>query len=453
MEQYLALSRENQAPGMVKPKIGGNVKFEIKSQFMRELREETFFKNKNKDAHDHVDRVLNIVSLFNIPGISQDAVLQRVFPFTLTETAKRWTAKRLEDIHNFKQENDESLYQAWERSLSSSSNTDGLVAIVSKLDNLGRDIKKLKENVHAIQVGCQICKGPHIDKECPLNEEVKQVEHVNYGEFGRPTPFNGSNGAKFCAGPPGYYTRIDNQTSFGEKKPNLVKTLTAEVEKKVAKHEGCKEIFAKDGTPLYTPFYYSPKEIEYFSSNSGFSDDEKSERTEVKTSKVITEWKSNLPEQMVNHYVESYIPPIPFPNRLKQLVEEALVHKTMESLKKIEINRPILKEIKQTNNYPKYMKDLVANKQSTEEDDEVRMNPRCSALLQNLLPPKENDPGSFILCCSIEKLDFNNALADLGASISIMPFSMFKRLGIGKLEPINMVIEMADNTKCIPKWI
>ncbi|GJT15690.1 zinc knuckle CX2CX4HX4C containing protein [Tanacetum coccineum] len=81
------------------------------------------------------------------------------------------------------------------------------------------------------------------------------------------------------------------------------------------------------------------------------------------------------------------------------------------------------------------------------------MNPRCSALLQNQLPPKENDPGSFILPCSIERLDFNNALADLGASISIMPFSMFKRLGIGKLEPINMVIEMADDTKCIPKGI
>ncbi|GJW70345.1 hypothetical protein Tco_0127262, partial [Tanacetum coccineum] len=45
------------------------------------------------------------------------------------------------------------------RSLSSSSNTDGLAAIVSKLDNLGRDMKKLKENVHAIKVGCQICGG------------------------------------------------------------------------------------------------------------------------------------------------------------------------------------------------------------------------------------------------------------------------------------------------------
>ncbi|GJV02363.1 hypothetical protein Tco_1335932 [Tanacetum coccineum] len=50
------------------------------------------------------------------------------------------------------------------RNLSSSSNTDGLAAIISKLDNLGRDMKKLKENVHAIEVECQICKGPHLDK-------------------------------------------------------------------------------------------------------------------------------------------------------------------------------------------------------------------------------------------------------------------------------------------------
>ncbi|GJZ70578.1 hypothetical protein Tco_0634128, partial [Tanacetum coccineum] len=47
------------------------------------------------------------------------------------------------------------------------------------------------------------------------------------------------------------------------------------------------------------------------------------------------------------------------------------------------------------------MKDLVANKQLTKNDNEVRMNPRCSAPLQNLVPPKENDPGSFILPCSI----------------------------------------------------
>nr|GEV42719.1 retrovirus-related Pol polyprotein from transposon TNT 1-94 [Tanacetum cinerariifolium] len=60
MEQYLALSRENQASGVVKPEIKGNANFEIKSQFMREFREYTFSRNKNEDAHDHIDRVLII---------------------------------------------------------------------------------------------------------------------------------------------------------------------------------------------------------------------------------------------------------------------------------------------------------------------------------------------------------------------------------------------------------
>ncbi|GKA20805.1 hypothetical protein Tco_0700794 [Tanacetum coccineum] len=58
----------------------------------------------------------------------------------------------------------------------SSNNSDGMAAIVSKLDNLGQDMKKLKENVHAIQVRCQLCDGPHLDKEYPLNEDTKSVK-------------------------------------------------------------------------------------------------------------------------------------------------------------------------------------------------------------------------------------------------------------------------------------
>ncbi|GJV10676.1 hypothetical protein Tco_1352217 [Tanacetum coccineum] len=200
MEQYLALSRENQAPGVVKPKIGGNVNFKIKSQFMRELREDTFSGNKYEDAHDHIDRVLSIVGLCNIPGVSKDAVMLRVFPFTLTGSAKS-------------------------RNIGSSSSKDGLAALVNKLDNLGRDMKKLKESVHAIQVGCQICKGPHLDKDCPLNEEVKQVEDVRFREFGPTTPFKGNNVGKFRVGPPGYYTKIDNRPPYGEKRQSLEELL------------------------------------------------------------------------------------------------------------------------------------------------------------------------------------------------------------------------------------
>ncbi|GJT90047.1 hypothetical protein Tco_1078892 [Tanacetum coccineum] len=171
------------------------------------LREDTFSGNKNDDAHEHVEKVLDIVSLFSIPGVSYDAIMLGVFPITLIEAAKRWidriplgtintwdllektffqryclpskTAKQLEEIHNFKQEGDETLYQAWERR-TSSGGSNAIDVITRKLDSLGRHMKKLRENVHAIQVGCGLYGGTHLDKECPLNEEVKGIDEVKY---------------------------------------------------------------------------------------------------------------------------------------------------------------------------------------------------------------------------------------------------------------------------------
>ncbi|GJW49143.1 homeodomain-like protein [Tanacetum coccineum] len=83
----------------------------------------------------------------------------------------------------------------------------------------------------------------------------------------------------------------------------------------------------------------------------------------------------------------------------------------------------------------------------------VKLNARCSVILQNELPPKEKDPGSFILPCTIGSNTISNALANLGASISVIPFSLFKRLGLGNPEPINMVIEMVDRSMQSPKGI
>ncbi|GJZ36568.1 hypothetical protein Tco_0582759 [Tanacetum coccineum] len=100
------------------------------------------------------------------------------------------------------------------RNIRSSSSKDGLTALVNKLNNLERDMK-LKESVHAIQVGCQIYEGPHLNKDCLLNEEVKQVEEGIYGEFGRTAPFNRNNGEIFYVEPPGYYTKTDNRPPYG----------------------------------------------------------------------------------------------------------------------------------------------------------------------------------------------------------------------------------------------
>ncbi|GJX08855.1 retrovirus-related pol polyprotein from transposon TNT 1-94 [Tanacetum coccineum] len=95
----------------------------------------------------------------------------------------------------------------------------------------------------------------------------------------------------------------------------------------------------------------------------------------------------------------------------------------------------------------------MSEKIKIKEVSMVKLNARCLAVLQNKLPPKEKDPGSFILPCIIGNTTVSNALADLGASISVMPFLMFKRLGLGTPKPISMKIEMAGISMQSPKGI
>ncbi|GJX90201.1 reverse transcriptase domain-containing protein [Tanacetum coccineum] len=66
------------------------------------------------------------------------------------------------------------------------------------------------------------------------------------------------------------------------------------------------------------------------------------------------------------------------------------------------------------------------------------MNERCSTVLLNKLPSKEKDPGSFTILCDIGQLHIDNALADLGASISLMPYTMYEKLGLGTTEPVKL---------------
>ncbi|GKA35771.1 DNA-directed DNA polymerase [Tanacetum coccineum] len=72
------------------------------------------------------------------------------------------------------------------------------------------------------------------------------------------------------------------------------------------------------------------------------------------------------------------------------------------------------------------------------------MNERCSAVLLNKLRSKEKDLGSFTIPCDIGQLHINNALADLGASISLMPYTMYKKLGLGEPKTTRMSLELAD---------
>ena len=70
----------------------------------------------------------------------------------------------------------------------------------------------------------------------------------------------------------------------------------------------------------------------------------------------------------------------------------------------------------------------------------------CSAILQKKLPQKLTDPGSFTISCNIGGFDIGKAFCDLGASINLMPLSIFKKLGIGEVKPTMMCLQLADRS-------
>ncbi|GJU16556.1 reverse transcriptase domain-containing protein [Tanacetum coccineum] len=96
--------------------------------------------------------------------------------------------------------------------------------------------------------------------------------------------------------------------------------------------------------------------------------------------------------------------------------------------------------------YAKFLKGLLTNKARLKEACKIIMNERCSAVLLNKLPSKEKDLGSFTIPCDIGQSHINNALADLGARISLMPYMMYKKLGLGEPKATRMSLELADRS-------
>ncbi|GKE96226.1 reverse transcriptase domain-containing protein, partial [Tanacetum coccineum] len=103
--------------------------------------------------------------------------------------------------------------------------------------------------------------------------------------------------------------------------------------------------------------------------------------------------------------------------------------------------------------YSKFLKGLLINKSRLEEACTITINERCSALLLNKLLSKEKDPESFTIPCQVSDLRIDNALADLGASISLIPYTIYERLGLGEPKPTRMSLELADRSIQYPRGI
>ncbi|GJY04529.1 hypothetical protein Tco_0370469 [Tanacetum coccineum] len=253
-------------------------------------------------------------------------------------------------------------YQKWHNRTSSKARStktsDGLAAIQAQLNNIGREIKKVNEKVYAAQVGCELCKGPHYTKDCPLKKEGKTLEEAYYTQFGAPYQLGG----QYRVAGLRFYQRNNGNSSHLDRRQTLEESLTKFMAESTKRHEEnsniIKEIRASTDAAIR---------------NQGAS---------IKTLEIqIGQMSKVLQERGIRG-----LPGSTEPNPRDQV-------------KLISTAKADSSEIHRMGCSPYAAQDV-----------------KILEAYDHTLPQKEKDPGSFTLPCFIHNVCFDKALVDLGAS-------------------------------------
>ena len=145
--------------------------------------------------------------------------------------------------------------------------------------------------------------------------------------------------------------------------------------------------------------------------------------------------------------------PPPFPQALRGEKKASKQAGIREVLRQVKVNIPLLDMIKQVPTYAKFLKDLCTVKKGLGIDKKAFLTEQVSSIIQCKTLVKYKDPGSPTISVNIGGICIDKALLDLGASVNLLPYSMYKPLGLGELKPTNMTLSLADRSVKIPKGI
>nr|GFA13059.1 reverse transcriptase domain-containing protein [Tanacetum cinerariifolium] len=166
--------------------------------------------------------------------------------------------------------------------------------------------------------------------------------------------------------------------------------------------------------------------------------------------------KPSIQRNFVLHTRDSLPPHIPYPSRvLKQKQQEkddVQIQKFWNMFKQLHLNITLAEALVLMPKYQKMLKALLSNKEKLQELVNTPLNENCSAVILKKLPKKLGDPRKFLILCGFSELKCK-ALADLGASINLMPLSVWKKLALPDLIPTQMTLELANRAICTPDGI
>jgi len=148
-----------------------------------------------------------------------------------------------------------------------------------------------------------------------------------------------------------------------------------------------------------------------------------------------------------------YVPRPTFPHRYAQPKRNQANDEILETFRKVENNIPLLDAIKQVPRYAKFLKELCTNKRKLKGNERISVGQNLSVVFQKKLPPKCKDTVMFSVLYKIGNSRFDRCMLDLGASINVMPRSVYGSLNIGPVEQTNLVIQLADRSNAYPNGV
>nr|GEV76406.1 hypothetical protein [Tanacetum cinerariifolium] len=149
---------------------------------------------------------------------------------------------------------------------------------------------------------------------------------------------------------------------------------------------------------------------------------------------------------------ETYTDPDLAEYTIKQEKDEIQIQKFWQMFKQLHLNITLVEALVLMPKYQKMFKALLSNKEKLQELANTPLNENCSAVILKKLPEKLGDPGKFLIPCGYSELKCK-ALADLRASINLMPLSVWKKLGLPDLIPTRMTLELANRVIYTPDGI
>jgi hypothetical protein len=144
---------------------------------------------------------------------------------------------------------------------------------------------------------------------------------------------------------------------------------------------------------------------------------------------------------------------LPFPHAMTKQRKVNHNSEIFETFKQVKINIPLLDAIKQVPSYAKFFKDLSTVKRKLNMKKKAFLAEQVCAILQNNNALKYKDPGCPTISCFIGEHKIKRALLDLGASVNLLPYSVFQSLNLGELKPTSVTLLLTDRSVKVPRGI